>query len=448
MLRKPSLISFLIVATLLIISITACGPSKGYLAGASAYQDEEQLWDPGYRVYHLSDNTTRFYFIIPPGDILYVRNPNTYKFEASAEIGYRIVSNNNTPLETGTVEIKKEEDKIPNEALIGYFDIKIPSGSYYYAKVVLDDKLRNKQFTEILTINKTNYTSKENFIITDTTNRVNFLDYINPNEKIKISSERIKSSKLFVTKFELDESFPTPIYIDRDVKQNKLRIDTVFSIFSDQYISFQEKGIYLVSRDSASTAGLALFNFYEGYPLIAQKENLAPPMRYITSDEEFNSLDIGSESSKLKTEQLWASMSSSLPTTEKQLVTYYKRVQYSNIYYTSHKEGWKTDRGLVYTIFGQPSNIYKTPKEEKWSYGLTNSSLEFNFKFTKNRNPLSDNDFELKRNSNMKEIWQKAIETWRKGKVFDEAEIRRLQEELERQRNTRNNYFYPTYRGY
>ena len=118
------------------------------------------------------------------------------------------------------------------------------------------------------------------------------------------------------------------------------------------------------------------------------------------------------------------------------------------MYYTSHKEGWKTDRGLVYTIFGQPSNIYKTPNEEKWSYGLSNSNLEFNFKFTKKRNPLSDNDFTLERDVNMKDIWQKAVETWRKGKVFDESEIIRLQQELERQRNNRNNYLYPTYRGY
>ena len=448
MLKKLSRNLFYLIITILIINTSSCGPSKGYLAGASAYQDEEQLWDPGYRIYHLSDNTTRFYFIIPPGDILYVRNPKTYQFEASAEISYQIITSSNALLKTGVVKIDKTEDKLPNDALIGYFDIDMPSGSYYFAKIILDDKLRKNQFTEILTINKTNNSSKENFIITDTTNRVVFLDYINPKEKIKISSERVKSSKLYVTRYKLDDSFPTPIYIERKIKNQKMERDTMYSIFSDQYINLEKKGIYLVSKDSIGAAGLALFNFYDGYPLIAQKDNMAPPMRYITSDEEFNTLNIGDESSKLKTEALWASMSSSLPTTEKQIVTYYKRVQYSNIYYTSYKEGWKTDRGLVYTIFGPPSNIYKNPNEEKWSYGLSNSSLEFEFVFVNKKNTLSDNDFALIRDNNMKEIWQKAIEYWRKGKVFDEEEIIKLQQEVERQRNTRNNYFYPTYRGY
>ena len=448
MLKKLSPKIFILIIILQIISTTSCGPNKGYLAGASAYQDEEQLWDPAYRIYHLSDKTTRFYFIIPPGDILYVRNPKTYKFEASAEISYQVVTSQSGVSTKGVVKIDKTEDKLPNDALIGYFDIDIPSGSYYYAKVIMDDKLRKKQFTEILTINKINKSSKENFIITDTTNRVIFLDYINPKEKFKISSERIKSSKLYISRYKPDESYPTPIYIERKTKNHKIEKDSSFTVYPDQYISLEKKGIYLISKDSLGASGLTILNFYDGYPLIAQKENMAPPMRYITSDEEFNALNTGDESSKLKTEALWASMSSSLPTTEKQIVTYYKRVQYSNIYYTSHKEGWKTDRGLVYTIFGPPSNIYKNTSEEEWSYGLSNSSLEFNFKFVNKKNILSSNDFALVRDNNMKEIWQKAIEYWRKGKVFDESEIIRLQQEIDRQRNTRNNYFYPSHRGY
>jgi len=448
MLKSSLFNSSLIVIIILIISITSCGPSKGYLAGASAYQDEEQMWDPAYRTYHLSDNITRFYFIIPTGDLLYVRNPQTYKFEASAEISYQIVTNKNSNQKTGVVKIEKLEDKIPNEALIGYFDIEMSSGDYYYAKFILDDKLRKKQFTEILTINKTNNYSKENFIITDSTNRVLFLDYVNSNKKVKISSERINTSKLYVTRFKLDNSFPTPIFIEKEVSNFKIKKDTSFTILDNQHISFNKKGIYLISKDPNSSIGLTVFNFYDGFPLISQKENMAPPMRYITTDEEFNSLNIGDESSKLKTEKLWASMSSSLPTTEKQLVTYYKRVQYSNIYYTSYKEGWKTDRGLVYTIFGPPTNIYKNTKEEKWSYGISNSSLEFKFSFIKKRNTLTDNDYILLRDKNMKDIWQKAVEYWRKGKIFNEAEIIRLQEEIERQQNTRNNYWYPSYRGY
>lgn len=447
--RKLITLKFLFpIIPILLIGLSACGPSKGYLAGASAYQDEEQLWDPAYKVFHLSDNTTRIYFIIPPDDILFVRNPETYKFEAKAQIEFKVVNNNNALVESGIVRINKSEDKIPNEALIGYFDLTLPQNSYYYAKVVLEDKLRKKDFTEIISINKTNYTSKENFILTDTTNKVRFLGYINSDEKVKISSERITSGVFHVTKFKLDNSYPKPIYLSSKIKQSKLTVDSTYTIKSDEYTYFRDKGIYLISKNANSISGYTLLNFYDGYPLIAQKTNLAPPLRYITSDEEFNALKIGTDESKLKSEQLWASMSNSLPTTEKQLVTYYKRVQYTNIYFSSYKEGWKTDRGLVYLIFGNPSNIYKTPKEEKWSYGLTNSSLKFEFRFVKMHNSITDNDFILERKSDKKEIWQKAIEYWRKGKIFDEAEIVRIQEELERQRNNRNNYWYPSYRGY
>ncbi len=439
---------YTIIVVISIIIVSSCGPSKGYLAGASAYQDEEQLWDPAYRIYHLSDNTTRFYFIIPPGDMLYVRNPKTYKFEASTEISYKIVTGKSTLLTTGVVEINREEDEIPTEALIGFFDVEIPKGKFYFAKLIIDDKLRKKQFVDILTINKTNLSSKENFIITDTTNRVVFMDYINPNKKTKISSERIKASRLFVTKYTIDNTYPSPIYIETESKKSKIRIDTSFSILADQYVSFKEKGIYLISKDSLSTIGLTLLNFYDGFPLIAQKNNIAPPLRYITSDEEFNALQIGTESSKLKAEKLWSSMTNNLPSTEKILTTYYKRIQYSNIYFTSYKEGWKTDRGLVYTIFGQPSNIYKNTREEKWSYGRQDSELEFNFVFVKRRNILTDNDYTLIRDRRMKDIWQKAVEHWRSGRVFDNSDIIRIQDEASRQRNDRSNFYYPSYRRF
>jgi len=444
-LRKYTPLYITAIISLLVIS---CGPSKGYLAGASTYEDEEQMWNPAYRVYHISDKTTRFHFIIPPGDILFVRNSKTRKFEASAEILYQIITaggKENKIINKGNVIINKEGDKIPTKAIIGYFDVDIPDGSYYYAKVILNDKLRKHQFENLLTIDKKNKDSKENFIITDSINNVLFMDIISENMKIKISSERINSPTLFLTKFTSISDYPTPIYIERKTKRMKINKDTTYAIQTDKLIEIKKKGIYHIRRDTTNLYGITLLNFYQGYPLIAQRKNLAPPMRYITSDEEFTELAVGSDISKLNTEKIWALMSNDLPKTEKLLTTFFKRVQFSNIYFTSYKEGWRTDRGLVYTIFGPPTNIYKNPKEEQWLYGLDNQVLEFKFTFTKISNPLTDNDFILTRDDGKKEIWQKAVEYWRKGKVFDEREIVRLQEEKARQFNNRNNYWYPNY---
>ena len=433
---------FAFFITLIVIS---CGPSKTYLAGVSTYDEEVQMWDPGYRVYHTSDSKSRIYFIIPSGSLLFVKNPETSKFEASAEIVYQIIkSGNNSIIDRGEIKIKREENKIPTEAFIGYFDINLPDNSYYYAGITLNDNKRKKQFEEIITIDKKNKDSRENFIITDTTNRVLFLDYAN--SKIMISSERNPKSTYFVTKFELISDYPFPIYVERNLPKTTFKKDTTFTIASDAFIKMDNEGIYHITKEQNSAFGLTLFNFYDGFPLIAQKKNMAPPMRYITSDEEFNDFPIGSDRSKLNAEKIWAEMSSDLPKAEKLITTYFKRVQYSNLYYTSYKEGWRTDRGLVYTIFGQPSSTIKTTTSEKWTYGQNSSSLSIEFVFNKTNNPFTYNDFTLIRDDNKKEIWKKAIEYWRSGKVFNVYEINRIIENEETQRRNRNNMWYPNYR--
>lgn len=441
-----------IIGILSLIVINSCGPNKGYLAGASAYDDEEQMWNPSYRVYHTSAKTTRFYFIIPPGDILFVRNPQSRKFEASAQINYHIIKPENkttTTIKKGVIKIDRENDEIPSEAIVGYFDVEIPDGHFYYASIVLNDKFRKHQFEDLLTIDKKNKGSAEDFIITDSTNSVKFMNYVASDSKVKISSERLKSSKFYVTRYFPISEYPLPIYVERDVQKMSITKDTTYQFNSDDFIVFEKPGIYHVQVDTTKVSGLTLLNFYEGYPLIAQRKNIAPPMRYITSDEEFEELAVGTDASKLKTEKIWASMSNDLPKTENLITTYYKRIQFANVYFTSYKEGWRTDRGLVYSIFGPPSSIYKTPKGEQWTYGTQNSTLDFEFTFEKAINPLTNNDYILIRDDDKKTIWQKAVEYWRKGKVFDQNEIVRLQEEIDRQNRYRNNYWYPSYyRGY
>ena len=102
--------------------------------------------------------------------------------------------------------------------------------------------------------------------------------------------------------------------------------------------------------------------------------------------------------------------------------------------FTSHLEGWKTDRGMISIIFGPPSYIRKTKSAEIWYYGQqSNSNLNaynslndpmriqssgLKFTFDKVSNPFSMNDYELDRNYSYKSSWYRAVESWRKGKVY------------------------------
>ncbi|MBI5473850.1 MAG: GWxTD domain-containing protein [Ignavibacteriae bacterium] len=62
---------------------------------------------------------------------------------------------------------------------------------------------------------------------------------------------------------------------------------------------------------------------------------------------------------------------------------YYQRVEYANKHFKHYTEGWRTDMGMVYIIFGTPNNVDRHPFDsdskpyEVWSYYELNYSFVF-----------------------------------------------------------------------
>jgi GWxTD domain-containing protein len=62
---------------------------------------------------------------------------------------------------------------------------------------------------------------------------------------------------------------------------------------------------------------------------------------------------------------------------------YYFRVQYADDHYATHRPGWETDRGRIYIIFGEPTDIERHPFEsgsrpyEIWYYHNLNRRFVF-----------------------------------------------------------------------
>ena len=105
---------------------------------------------------------------------------------------------------------------------------------------------------------------------------------------------------------------------------------------------------------------------------------------------------------------------------------YYTRVQDANIIFSSFKEGWKTDRGMMYIVLGPPNKVSKTKFQEIWTYGELNNRNSITFSFVKVINPFTDNDYYLLRNEMLKDIWYQAVDAWRQGKVYlDNQSIRK-----------------------
>jgi len=97
---------------------------------------------------------------------------------------------------------------------------------------------------------------------------------------------------------------------------------------------------------------------------------------------------------------------------------YYNRAYFANLYFTSFKQGWKTDRGMIYVIYGPPQAIYRNDSQEKWVYYRKSFSSSITFIFNYTQSPYALNHYILQRSESYDWHWREAVESWKKGNVF------------------------------
>lgn len=126
---------------------------------------------------------------------------------------------------------------------------------------------------------------------------------------------------------------------------------------------------------------------------------------YIATSDDMSKIRNAS-SSEMKEKNFidfWRSKDPSPNTSKNELmIEYYKRINTANERYSHYIDGWKTDMGMVYIIFGEPSNIERYPFTENtkpyeiWDFYSLNKQFVFvdesGFGDYKLTNPIWDED--------------------------------------------------------
>ena len=145
------------------------------------------------------------------------------------------------------------------------------------------------------------------------------------------------------------------------------------------------------------------------------------PLKYLTSRDEHNEL-LSMDSPKAAAEAFWLKHAGSKERASGLIRNFYNRVEYANRYFSSYKEGWKTDRGMIYIVFGLPSTIYRRDGSERWIYDQQPHRESLNFVFDKETHPFGENHYILQRDESYKSAWYQAVDDWRHGRVTSSIE--------------------------
>jgi GWxTD domain-containing protein len=326
------------------------------------------------------------------------------------------------------LSIIKEEGK---QEYIYHIPLRVNPGLEYVAEVKILDRLRSLVMQAFIPFNTMSVTGKYNYRAQGHFDKGElFNPVVRVNEYSNLVYLRGKSDSLYVAYYKPYTIIPDPPSMLLPEKAIDYGPDTVIALpYCDTLpMMFPKPGIYLCSVDSNLTDGFTFFNFGPTYPEMNTPDVMIEPLAYLATENELNDMRTA-QRPKVALDEFWIKCSGNVDKARELIRIYYTRVLYANYYFTSYKEGWRTERGMIYIIYGPPDKVYKNSEGENWGYSkpVIKSSWGTRYKvkseylyftFKKKKSVFSDNDYFISRSETLVTYWDQAVASWKKGIVF------------------------------
>jgi GWxTD domain-containing protein len=177
-----------------------------------------------------------------------------------------------------------------------------------------------------------------------------------------------------------------------------------------------DEGYYFFQSDSTAQTGLLLRTVHDAFPKVKDWNEMVEMTTYISTKKEHESL-LMAQDKKKALDAYWLNLTRNEEAAKDLIRNYFKMVEFSNILFTDFKEGWKTDRGMVYIVMGPPQEVNFFEDREVWSYAGIDDTSKIRFTFTRVKTILSPHFYTLNRSRAYQPIWFKNISQWRSGRM-------------------------------
>ncbi len=327
-----------------------------------------------------------------------------------------------------STSIKKEEGKTE---YVCSLPLTVDPGENYMAEVKILDRIRALVAQQFIPFNTLSENNRYNFLARGHFKKNElFNPVIRINEYMNLVYLRHHIDSLYVSYYKPFKEIPDPPSMLLPEKALDYPPDTTVALFYSDTLPmmFPREGIYLCTTGRNIREGYTLFNFGPTYPEMNSPEAMIEPLAYLATPDEIESMRTAAKP-KVALDEFWIKCGGNVDKSRELIRIYYTRVLYANYYFTSYKEGWRTERGMIYIMYGPPDKVYKSSEGEAWGYrkpviksswGLRykvkDEYLYFNFR--KKDDAYSDNDYYLSRSESLITFWDKAVASWKKGIVF------------------------------
>ncbi|WP_320004935.1 GWxTD domain-containing protein [Shiella aurantiaca] len=238
--------------------------------------------------------------------------------------------------------------------------------------------------------------------------------YLRNNDRLKIRAldKRMAPIWVYGYKSQFPQADP-PMLITK--AQANIPVDTVFTLLVNDTFIPPFEGIFIFKPDSAASTGRSLLVTNPFYPDVKLQEKVREPLVYITTKEEWEELNQGTDI-KLQLDKFWLALLPNQERAKSTIKAFYQNVSLANELFTTYKEGWKTDMGMIYIIYGAPTKVLNYGTKEEWIYLSEENNSVLSFTFVHAPTLFSASAYSLIREKKYKNSWYPTIDLWRKGR--------------------------------
>lgn len=293
--------------------------------------------------------------------------------------------------------------------------LNLKQNQHYLVLVSVQNPVDKQNFLKYHQIFKTAYSS-ENYRVLNERGELVWTDWINEGQKIKIQYRYYDSTSILLSYFKPKFGPALPPFSDhvnKDLIANKAfeEFELNLSNGMTSIIELPKEGLYKFHSSKTDQEGKSMLKLYDDFPSVISASQKVFGLRYLTPYKEFSMML--KDDPEHTTQEFWFFEDRTKERSEEMMKTYYARMLRANRLFTTYKEGWKTDRGMIFMIYGPPDQVYYDLGKEIWEYGPDASYNDLKFVFNKTSNPLNNNTMILDRKSDFKTSWYRLLDHWR-----------------------------------
>lgn len=414
-LQIPNVRGFVIISLCLTIGLCTCTPVN-YVANQNLdylYNANQDL-KPKTKVFHPNPDETRIFVGLNPK--AFTLEPETKKYQV--ELKYLIYKDYELSgiIDSGAKELQKTlSDKNPDYLETSFelpqFDKKS------LIAIVVKDKVSNRQARSFTYCYPYKQGVHQRYLIRKKTQEeMLFGSFLKKGQSIKVNhTKEVDSITLSHSERNNFEASPPPFitqYKNSDLKGLKTSNGKLKP--QNTYFKVDKNGFYTAKQKDAER-GLSFRVIDGSYPILKTPSQLKKPLIYITSSETYNNLS-EEEPAKTAVDNFWLDLANNDKEKAKKMIEgYYKRVEKANQLFTNYKKGWKTDKGMIYIVFGPPQMVYRSNQGESWIYPERDNLPEMLFKFKRQSHAYCHTYYVLQRSDHFKRYYFNRVDQIRSG---------------------------------